>query len=351
MNKSKDALLQVRNLHLSFNTYAGVVRAIRGVSFDLYQGENLAIVGESGSGKTVTSKTILRLFKPPLVTIGAESEIIYDGKNVLTMTDKEILNFRGKEVSMIFQDPMTSLDPTMKIGKQISEIILTHTKISKKEAWQQAIELLRDVGIPHPEDRVNDYPHQLSGGMRQRVVISMALSCRPRILIADEPTTALDVTIQAQILDLISETKKMTSTSVILVTHDLGVVANFADRVAVMYAGQIVEVGSTDEIFYQPSHPYTRALLDSIPKSQLDKNEGDLYSLSGSPPDLIKDIGHCAFSDRCKYRMPICQERMPDRFLISGSLDAADEHSSRCWLQHSMAPLVDEINAGRDKNE
>lgn len=351
--RNTDIILQVKNLHVSFHTYAGVVKAVRGVNFDLRSGEILAIVGESGCGKTVTSKAVLDLLTPPLATIGDTSEVLYKGKNILKMNKREIRGYRGKEVSMIFQDPMTNLNPTMKVGDQIAESLLNHSDISKKEAWDEAVTALHRVGIPNAAERANSYPHQLSGGMRQRVIIAIALICNPNILVADEPTTALDVTIQAQILDLILDIREQTGTSVILVTHDLGVVANFAERIAVMYAGQIVETGQTRDIFYSPHHPYTRALLDSIPTSGKDKNEGTLFSLKGTPPDLILDFPHCAFSDRCKYRMPICLKQMPDVTVVTAAdktMDDADisgEHNVRCWLQHPMAPSVGALNENR----
>ncbi|MCY8131270.1 oligopeptide ABC transporter ATP-binding protein OppD, partial [Bacillus spizizenii] len=257
-------LLEVKDLAISFKTYGGEVQAIRGVNFHLDKGETLAIVGESGSGKSVTSQAIMKLIPMPPGYF-KRGEILFEGKDLVPLSEKEMQNVRGKEIGMIFQDPMTSLNPTMKVGKQITEVLFKHEKISKEAAKKRAVELLELVGIPMPEKRVNQFPHEFSGGMRQRVVIAMALAANPKLLIADEPTTALDVTIQAQILELMKDLQKKIDTSIIFITHDLGVVANVADRVAVMYAGQIVETGTVDEIFYDPRHPYTWGLLASMP--------------------------------------------------------------------------------------
>ena len=261
------------------------------------------------------------------------SKIICDGKDVLAMNQKELCSFRGDEVSMIFQDPMTSLNPTMTVGKQIMESLKIHKHLDKKQAREEAIEMLRMVNIPSPEKRIDNYPHEMSGGMRQRVMIAMALACNPKILIADEPTTALDVTIQAQIMDLMSELKEKMNTAIILVTHDLGVVANFADRIQVMYAGQVVERGTAKEIFEESRHPYTWALLNSVPKMEKETKK-ELYALKGTPPDLILPLNHCPFASRCEYCMPICKERNPQEYSIS------DTHKVSCWLQHKNAPKV-----------
>lgn len=325
-------ILQVKNLHVSFKTYAGQSQAVRGVDFHLNKGEMLAIVGESGCGKTVTSKAILGLLPKDNTTIGSSesSEIIFGGENLLKKSEKEMAKIRGSKISMIFQDPMTSLNPTMKIGDQIEESILLHNDISKQEAHKRAVEMLKLVKIPNAEQRMNQYPFEFSGGMRQRAMIAIALACKPEILIADEPTTALDVTIQAQIMDLIQELQKELNMAVILVTHDLGVVASVADRIQVMYAGKVVERGTVEEIFYNSTHPYTRALLNSVPKIT-SKNKETLYSLKGTPPDLINPPKGCSFSPRCEYGMRICREKYPKTEAISETQESA------CWLHHPKA--------------
>ncbi|MCY6370563.1 ABC transporter ATP-binding protein [Clostridium ganghwense] len=327
-------LLEINNLRVSFHTYAGEVQAVRGVSFDLEKGETLAIVGESGCGKSVTSKSIMKLIKMPPGEIKEGSEMLFEGKDIVKMSDKEMRSIRGGEISMIFQDPMTSLNPTMKVGKQIAESLIIHRGMNKEEALKEATEILKLVGIPNPEQRVNQYPHEFSGGMRQRVMIAIALACDPKILIADEPTTALDVTIQSQIMDLMIDLQKKLGTAIILITHDLGVVASVAQKIQVMYAGQIIERGTTDEIFYNPKHPYTWALLQSVPRLET-KNKDTLYSLSGTPPDLIKPPVGCPFASRCEYCMKICREQMPEVTKISETQQVS------CWLQHPMAPKVD----------
>ena len=330
---ANDKILEVKDLSVSFNTYAGEVKAVRGVSFELNRGETLAFVGESGCGKTVTAKSILRLLKPPFAVIKEGSKITCDGKDVLSLNKKELCEFRGDEVSMIFQDPMTSLNPTMTVGKQIMESLRIHRHLDKKQAREEAIKMLKMVNIPSPDKRIDSYPHEMSGGMRQRVMIAMALACSPKILIADEPTTALDVTIQAQIMDLMRELKEKMNTAIILVTHDLGVVANFADRIQVMYAGQVVERGTAREIFYDSKHPYTWALLSSVPKLAKESKQ-ELYALKGTPPDLILPLNHCPFASRCEYCMPICKEKNPLETTIT------DTHRVSCWLQHPNAPKV-----------
>ena len=302
-----DRILNVENLQVSFHTYAGEVRAVRGVSFELGRGETLAFVGESGCGKTATAKAIMRLWKPPFVEIKSDSVVEYNGEDVMKMDKKRLQSLRGNDISMIFQDPMTSLNPTMTVGKQIMEGLQLHRGLNKAQAREEAINMLRMVKIPVPEKNVDSYPHQLSGGMRQRVMIAMALACQPSILIADEPTTALDVTIQAQVLDLLQELKTQLNTAIILVTHDLGVIANFADRVQVMYAGQVVERGTTKEIFNEAKHPYTWALLNSVP-ALATENKQELYALKGTPPDLILPLNHCPFAARCEYCMGICRD-------------------------------------------
>ena len=337
-----EKILEVENLNVSFNTYAGEVKAVRGVSFELSRGETLAFVGESGCGKTVTAKSILRLLKPPFAVIKPESKIVCNGKDVLKMNKKELCEFRGDEVGMIFQDPMTSLNPTMTVGKQIMESLMIHKKLDKKAAREEAIKMLKLVNIPSPAKRIDNYPHEMSGGMRQRVMIAIALACNPNVLIADEPTTALDVTIQAQIMDLMMELKTEMNTAIILVTHDLGVVANFADRIQVMYAGEVVERGTTKEIFNESKHPYTWALLRSVPRLGSESKE-ELYALGGTPPDLLLPLNHCPFADRCEYCMPICKERKPPETVLS------DTHKVSCWLMHEKAPKVESFYDRRDK--
>lgn len=326
-------LLEVKDLRVSFHTYAGEVQSVRNISFELEKGETLAIVGESGCGKSVTSKSLMRLIPTPPGEIKEGSKILFDGKDILAMDDKELRSLRGSDISMIFQDPMTSLNPTMKIGKQISESLIIHRGMKKEEALKEAIEMLRLVGIPNPEQRVQQYPHEFSGGMRQRAMIAIALACDPKILIADEPTTALDVTIQAQIMELMNDLQKKLGTAIILITHDLGVVASVAHRIQVMYAGEIIERATTEEIFSSPKHPYTWALLQSVPKLGTE-NKGELYSLKGTPPDLIKPPIGCPFASRCEYCMKICREKMPEATKIS------DTHEVHCWLQHPMSPKV-----------
>ena len=332
-----EKILDVKDLRVSFNTYAGEVKAVRGVSFELHEGETLAFVGESGCGKTVTAKALMRLLQPPFAVIKEGSSVKFDGVEVMEMDNKALREYRGNDVSMIFQDPMTSLNPTMTCGKQIMESLILHKGLTKEQARQEAIETLRLVKIPDPEKRVDEYPHQMSGGMRQRVMIAIALSCQPKVLIADEPTTALDVTIQAQIIDLLREMKERMGVAIILVTHDLGVVANFADRIQVMYAGQVVERGTAHEIFYESKHPYTWALLSSVPKLGSEIKQ-ELYALGGTPPDLLLPLDCCPFAARCEYCMPICKERNPEEEKLS------DTHGVACWLLHPDAPKVKSFN-------
>lgn len=325
-------ILEVKDLHISFHTFAGEVRAIRGVNFDLKKGETLAIVGESGSGKSVTTKSIMKLLPPSNSEI-KQGEILFEGKDLAKLSDKKMQKIRGKDISMIFQDPMTSLNPTMTIGKQIMEPLLKHQKLSKSEAKKKVIELLELVGIKNPEARFKQYPHQFSGGMRQRVVIAIALACNPKVLIADEPTTALDVTIQAQILDLMKGLQKKIDTSIIFITHDLGVVANVADRVAVMYGGKIIEIGTVDEIFYNPQHPYTWGLISSMPS--LDVRVEELYAIPGTPPDLLNPPKGDAFAPRNEYALKVDIEKEPPLFKVS------DTHYAATWLLHPDAPKVE----------
>ena len=337
---ANDKILEVENLSVSFNTYAGEVKAVRGVSFNLAPGETLAFVGESGCGKSVTAKSLLRLLKPPFAVIKEGSKITCDGKDVLALNKKELCAFRGDEISMIFQDPMTSLNPTMTVGKQIMESLRIHRHMNKKEAREEAIKMLKMVNIPSPEKRIDSYPHEMSGGMRQRVMIAMALACNPKVLIADEPTTALDVTIQAQIMDLMRELKEKMNTAIILVTHDLGVVANFADKIQVMYAGQIVERGTAREIFYDSKHPYTWALLSSLP--QLMDRGTKLYSIAGTPPSLYNEIVGDAFAPRNPYCLRVDTLREPPMFKVS------ETHYAKTWLLDPRAPKVEKPEIIRD---
>lgn len=328
MNK----ILQVKDLHVSFDTYAGEVKAVRGVTFDLAEGEVLAIVGESGCGKSVTAQTIMKLNPMPPAKI-VRGEINLCNHDIVKATERDMMKIRGKDVSMIFQDPMTCLNPTMQVGKQLTEAIRHHQRLSKADAEKEAIRLLTLVKIPNPEQRARQYPHEFSGGMRQRVMIAMALSCSPKLLIADEPTTALDVTIQAQIMDLLQEIRVKTNTAIILITHDLGVVASMADRVAVMYAGKIVETGTAEDIFYHPEHPYTRALLKSLPTVDMDRSER-LISIKGTPPDLVNPPLGCGFANRCTDCMRICQEELPPTF------DMGEKHQASCWLHHEDCKAI-----------
>lgn len=323
-----EKILQVKDLQVSFSTYGGEVQAVRGVSFDLHKGETLAIVGESGCGKSVTSQSIMRLIpEPPGRIVGGE--IFFNNLDLIQLKEPELRKIRGANISMIFQDPMTALNPTLTIGEQIMEGIMEHEKISRAEAKKAAVEMLQLVGIPSPEARLKQYPYQFSGGMRQRIVIAMALVCSPDVLIADEPTTALDVTIQAQILELFRDIQKKTGVSIILITHDLGVVAQVADRVAVMYAGKIVEIGSRREIFYRPQHPYTIGLLQSVPRLDIEKAE--LVPIPGTPPDLFSPPAGCAFAARCKYSMEVCERVYP----VQSSL--SNIHHVDCWLLDERA--------------
>ncbi|MDX8361673.1 ABC transporter ATP-binding protein [Cytobacillus sp. IB215316] len=325
-------LLEVKDLYFSFDTFEGEVEAIRGVSFEVKKGEVIALVGESGSGKSVTSQTIVGLNPMPPGRYKS-GEILFEGKDISKLNDKELQKVRGAEISMIFQDPMTSLNPTMKIGKQISEGLIKHQGLSKEAAKQKAIQMLSLVGIPNPEKLLNNYAHQFSGGMRQRVMIAIALACNPKLLIADEPTTALDVTIQAQIIDLMKDLQKKIDTSIILITHDLGVVANIAQRVMIMYAGKIVEQGFLEEIFYNARHPYTWGLLKSVPR--LDSREhGRLASIPGTPPPLNNPPNGCPFAERCDYAMKICAEEYP--YETTKSLT----HKVACWLEDPAVPPI-----------
>lgn len=326
-----EKILEVKNLKVSYHTYAGEVQSVRGVTFDVEEGETVAIVGESGCGKSVTAKSILGLINAPQGEIKDGSEIIYRGENLLKYNEKKLQDFRGKECSIIFQDALTALNPTMRVGKQIAENLIIHQGMGKSEALKEAEKMLRLVGIPNADKRINQYPHEFSGGMRQRVMIAIALACKPKLLIADEPTTALDVTIQAQIIDLIKELQKKMGTSVIMITHDLGVVANIAKRIVVMYAGKVVEKGSLNDIFYESRHPYTMALLNSVPRLDLDIKK-ELETIKGAPPDLIAPPNGCAFAKRCKYCMRICVEQEPQVYKFKAG------HEASCWLNHPNMP-------------
>ncbi|QUH20069.1 ABC transporter ATP-binding protein [Alkaliphilus sp. B6464] len=318
-----ERLLELNNLKVSFFTNNGEVQAVRGTSFYLNNGEVLGVVGESGSGKSVTSMAILRLLKPTGRIVGGE--INYKGQDLMDISEKEMMKIRGNEIAMIFQDAMTSLNPVFTIGYQISEVIRRHQRVNKKVARKKTIEMLRLVGIPSPEERYNNYPHEFSGGMRQRAMIAMALCCEPDLLIADEPTTALDVTIQAQILELMKELKDTINTSIILITHDLGVVADVCSRVIVMYGGLVMEEGTVDEIFYNPQHPYTKGLLESLPKME-DGQKQKLIPIEGSPPDLSKPPMGCPFAERCPYAKDICREKQPSYYEVEAG------HKAMCWL-------------------
>ncbi len=323
-----EKVLQIHDLHVQFSTYGGAVHAVRGVSFSLHRGETLAIVGESGCGKSVTSQSIMGLIPAPHGRI-TKGQILYGGRDLAKLKEADLRKIRGVDISMIFQDPMTALNPTITIGEQITEGLMQHQRLSKSSAKAKGLEYLKMVGIANPDIRYKQYPHQFSGGMRQRIVIAMALICEPDILIADEPTTALDVTIQAQILDLFRKIQKQTGVSIILITHDLGVVAQVADRIAVMYAGKIAETGGRRDIFYQARHPYTKGLLQSVPR--LDREEGDLVPIPGTPPDLFAPPKGCPFTARCDHAMEVCARLDPEKTHIQ------DAHFVNCWLEDERA--------------
>lgn len=336
--EKKNPLLKVDNLRVEFNTYGGVVKAVRGVSFEVYPGETLAIVGESGCGKSVTCQSLMGLIPCPPGKIVAGSAML-DGRDILKLSPKELQSVRGKDLGMIFQDPLTSLNPTMKVGNQIAEVIIRHRKLSKQDALKEAVDIMKLVQIPEAKKRIHQYPHEFSGGMRQRVMIAIALACRPKVLIADEPTTALDVTIQGQILNLLKELQKEINMAVVLITHDLGVVASVADRVAVMYAGKIVETGTVDEIFYQPGHPYTVGLQKAIP-NPLEPEEGALTSIPGSPPDLFSPPVGCSFFARCPSAMKVCEGFEPPQFKFNRMEQKSNigDRFADCWLHHGSSP-------------
>jgi oligopeptide transport system ATP-binding protein len=314
-------LLEVDDLHMHFFTRDGVVKAVDGVSFTLEPRETLAVVGESGSGKSVTALSIMRLIPEPPGKV-VSGDIRFRGESILKMSEKEQRSLRGNRIAMIFQDPMTSLNPVYRIGKQVGESLRLHKNVSRKEAWAAAVQLLKEVGIPQAEERAHNYPHEFSGGMRQRAMIASALACGPDILIADEPTTALDVTIQAQILELMQEIQARTESAIIMITHDLGVVADMADHVLVMYAGRAVEYGTADDVFYRSLHPYTWGLLESLPRHDVD-DKGKLCPINGQPPSLINLPSGCAFRARCAYAQDICATEAPTLVEVSAGHKAA----------------------------
>lgn len=325
-------ILELKNVTYSFHTYGGVVQAVRDVSFDVKEGEILGIVGESGCGKSVTAQCIMRLNPEPPGFFG-DGSIFYRDHDILKMNEKQLRQIRGMEIGFIFQDPMTSLNPTMRVGKQIEEVFLG-SNISKNEVKQRVMEIMKLVGISDVEKRCKQYPHELSGGMKQRVMIAMALVGKPSIIICDEPTTSLDVTIEAQILELLLELRKTLNTSIIMITHDLGVIAKLCDRVLVMYGGKIVERGPVNELFYQTAHPYTKGLMNSIARLDMEKDEV-LTPIDGTPPDLFAPPAGCPFAARCDYAMQICYDVMPQTYVLS------EGHQTMCWLQHEDAPKVD----------
>ncbi len=322
------SLLKIDNLHTSFFTYAGEVKAVRGVNLEVGEGEIVGIVGESGCGKSVTMMSMLGLIPDNAKVV--EGSAVFKGQDLTKVPDSELERIRGNEISMIFQDPMTSLNPVFTVGNQMTEHVMKHKKIKKEDAWKIAVEMLDKVGIPNPEQRMKQYPHEFSGGMRQRVMIAMALVTDPKLIIADEPTTALDVTIQAQILELLKKIRDEFNTSIILITHDLGVVADMCDRVYVMYGGKVVEEGSVNDIFYNGEHPYGWGLLRSVPNPMLDM-KGKLKPIDGQPPDLIKPPKGCPFYARCDYALNICEMYMPEMMNVSATQRTA------CWMLHEMA--------------
>lgn len=338
-----DKVIEVNNLKFSFKTYGGIVQSVRGISFDVCEGEIIGIVGESGCGKSVTAQCLVRI-NPEPPGFFEDGSIKYKGKDITKMSEKELRAIRGVEIGFIFQDPMTSLNPTMKIGKQIEEIFVQRKLYDKSQLKEKALEILKMVGISDGERRYNQYPHELSGGMKQRVMIAIALVGQPSVVIADEPTTSLDVTIEAQILDLLKDLQKKTKTSIILITHDLGVIAKMCDRVLVMYGGKIVERGTVDDIFYNTKHPYTSGLLGSIASLETEKDV-ELSPIEGTPPDLFSPPPGCPFAARCQYAMEVCYNKMPLEYEVS------NDHKTVCWLEHEFASKVKLPCKNRERNE
>jgi len=337
---SDQPVLSVRDLEVEFDTYGGKVRAVRGVSYDVFAGETLAVVGESGCGKSVTVQALMGLIPmPPGRIVNGSAKLL--GKELIGLDQQQLNRVRGADMGMIFQDPMTSLNPTMRIGDQIAETLIVHRGLSQEEGFREAVRLLERTRIPEASQRVRQYPFEFSGGMLQRVMIAMSLACTPKLLIADEPTTALDVTIQDQVLDLMKEIQREDRMAIVLITHDLGVVARMADRVAVMYAGEVVEYGTVDEIFYNASHPYTQGLKLAMPDAHQQHSER-LRAIPGSPPDLFSPPPGCAYHPRCPHAMKICNRLDPDTTVIS------DSHQAACWLLHEGAPgaVEDPAHAG-----
>ncbi len=335
-------LLSIENLQVSFHTYAGEVHAVRGVTYSVERGGSLAVVGESGCGKTVTVQAVMRLTPMPPGEIKG-GKVTFNGKNILSLSEREMQSVRGKEIGMIFQDPMTGLNPTMTVGRQIAEAVTKHQHLDREKAWKRAVEMLEMVEIPNAPVRASQYPHQFSGGMRQRAMIAIALACEPLLLIADEPTTSLDVTIQSQILDLIMNLQKRLGMTVILITHNLGVVARLSRRIVVMYAGKVVEQGTAHQIFYGAKHPYTHALLKSVPRLD-QRSRTVLASIPGTPPDLFVPPKGCAFAARCTRPMKICLEHQPKPTTVG------DGHQVACWLYHDLNPTrpMGPENGGHD---
>ena len=329
----RENILEVKGLEVGFHTYRGVVRAVRGVSFEVKKGEALGIVGESGCGKSVTAQAVMGLLPKEVAEVSGGSAV-FDGEELLSLEEAAKRRIRGNRLAMIFQDPMTSLNPVLSIGTQLTEGLCLHRGLDAEAARLRAVELLQLVGIPAPEQRLADYPHQFSGGMRQRAMIAMALACEPELLFADEPTTALDVTIQAQIIELLAELKARLGMSIVLISHDLGVIAGLCDRVQVMYAGQIIEGGTAEELFAEPLHPYTQGLLAALPRPDADKAQ-ELTTIDGQPPDLLYAIRGCAFAPRCPYAMRVCVQAQPPETV-------AGTHRVSCWLQQKK-----EIEEGR----